>query len=142
MRSLLSADPNEASSRASIPTMAVDGDAVASDPHFPPPQAGLVHSAPPQTTDSATMDALPSSAAGVRAEAHSMSDILHSDASHVATSEAVSASDASVSLTGGESGVTVKGDLKLLEDPALQQWLNPEEDDDPPEYKRRYFREC
>lgn len=30
-----------------------------------------------------------------------------------------------------------KSNLQVLQDPAVQQWLNPEEDDDPPEWKKK-----
>ena len=36
----------------------------------------------------------------------------------------------------GDSAADRDG-LKVLQDPTFQQWLNPEEDDDPPEWKRR-----
>ena len=48
--------------------------------------------------------------------------------------------DAASTSTGpdlpGDSAADRDG-LKVLQDPTFQQWLNPEEDDDPPEWKRR-----
>ena len=65
---------------------------------------------------------------------------LESDAQEAASEDAASTStgaDPPSESVQCSSSTSLAVGLKVLEDPALQQWLNPEEDDDPPEFKRR-----